>query len=167
MCCLSSLETRSNFSTMVFWSSCMEIGFVEDPDDRDLVLLEVAEDLAGELVQRDADLLDSKMGSPAILPPPPRSAAGGDGEQVQRRAGQSVDLDPGEARPLVDLPRPAPRTRGVAVGRPVPMPPATIAPPPSSPPPPSSLSTIIAGSRGSSACSSPTVLSRGMLSGSA
>ena len=31
---------------------------VEEPDDGELVVLEVAEDLAGELVERDADLLD-------------------------------------------------------------------------------------------------------------
>ena len=35
---------------------------VEEPDDGELVVLEVAEDLAGELVERDADLLDVEDG---------------------------------------------------------------------------------------------------------
>ena len=36
---------------------------VEDPDDRDLVVLELADDLAGELVHRDADLQFYKKGA--------------------------------------------------------------------------------------------------------
>ena len=114
---------------------------VEDPDDGELVVLEVAEDLAGELVEGDADLLDVEDGIAGDLAAAAEVGGRRHGEQVQRRAGQAIDLDPGQARPLVDRPLPAPRTRGVADGRPLPMPPATITPPPSSPPSPPSSPT--------------------------
>ena len=52
----SSLTTRSNFFLISFWSSFMLSRLVEEPDDGDLVLGEVAEDLAGDLVERDADV---------------------------------------------------------------------------------------------------------------
>ena len=53
----SSVETRSNFSRIAFWSSFMLSRLVEEPDDGELVLGEVAEDLAGDLVERGADVL--------------------------------------------------------------------------------------------------------------
>ena len=164
----SSLETRSNFSRIVFLSSSHRDRLVEEPDDGDLVVLEVAEDLAGELVHRDADLLDVEDRVAGDLAAAAEVGAGAMGSRFRGERARPSILTPGRLLPSLICPLPAPRTRGVAVGRPTPMPPATITPPPSSPPsPPPSSSTIIAGSRASSACSSPMALSRGWLSGSA
>ena len=94
----SSLETRSNFSSDGLLVVLHGDRLVEEPDDGDLVVLEVAEDLAGELVQRDADLLDVEDGVAGDLAAAAEVGGRRDGQQVQGRAGQAVDLDAGQAR---------------------------------------------------------------------
>ncbi len=165
----SSLETRSNFSRMVFLSSSIEI------DSSKSQTTVTFWSFKWRMISRASwsiatpISLTSKIGSPAILPPPPRSAAGATGSRFKGERARPSILTPGKLDPSLIRPRPAPRTRGVFDGRPTPRPPATITPPPSSPSPspPSSPTTIIAGSPGSLACSSPIALLRSMLSGSA
>ena len=91
---------------------------VEEPDDGELVVLEVAEDLAGELVERDADLLDVEDRVAGDLAAAAQVGGGGDREQGQGDPPSPSILTPGRLDPSLIRPLPTPRTLGVFEGRP-------------------------------------------------
>src|SRR5262249_7780226 len=68
---------------------------VEEPDDGDLVVLEMAEDLAGELVERHTDLLDVEDRVAGDLAAAAEVGGRRDRQQAQGGAAQAIELDPG------------------------------------------------------------------------
>ena len=69
----SSLETRSNFSRIVLLVVLHADRLVEEPDDGELVLLRWRRISRASWSSATPMSWTSKIGSPAILPPPPRS----------------------------------------------------------------------------------------------
>ena len=69
---------------------------VEQPDDRELMVLEMAEDLAGELVERDADLLDVKDGVAGDLATAAEVGGWRGGQHVQGRSLHTLNLEVGK-----------------------------------------------------------------------
>ena len=90
------------------------LGLVEEPDDGDLVLGEVAEDLAGDLVERLADVAGGEADVAADHPAAAEVAVEPDGGRGQGR-GHGDGRHRRQAGPLVDRPA-GPATAGVAEG---------------------------------------------------
>src|SRR5208337_1997904 len=77
---------------------------VEQPDNGELVVLEVAKDLSGELVERDADLLDVKDGIAGDPATAVEIGGGSGGQHAQGRSPHTLDLEVGKAVTLIDPP---------------------------------------------------------------
>ena len=75
---------------------------VEEPDDGELVVLEVAEDLAGELVERRADLGDVEEGVAGDPAAAVEVGVGGRRQGADGRAAHALELDARQAVALVD-----------------------------------------------------------------
>ena len=120
---------------MIRWSSCMLADSSKSQTTVSLWSLRWRRISRASWSSATPISLTSKIGSPAILPPPLRSAAGATGSRVKGDPPRPSTLTPGRLDPSLIRPLPTPRTLGVFEGRPVPTPPATITPPPSSPSP--------------------------------
>src|SRR5262249_46349175 len=70
---------------------------IEQPDNREFVIFEMAKNLASKLIERDADLLDVEEGITGDFTAAAQVSGGDGGEQVQGGTGQGVDLDVGQA----------------------------------------------------------------------
>ena len=120
----SSSATRSNFSRIAFWSSFMLSDSSKSQTTVSLCCGEVAEDLAGDLVEGDADVagLEGRRRRRSCRRRPGRSPASAvEGEHAQ--AGDvGHDLDARAGSVFSPMPRPTPATRGVADGGPLPIP---------------------------------------------
>jgi len=79
-------------------------GLVEQPDHCQLVILEVAEDLSGELVERDVNLLDVKDGITGDLATAVEIGGRSGGQHVQGRSPHTLDLQVRKAVTLIDPP---------------------------------------------------------------
>ena len=110
--------------------------FVEEPDDGELVFLEMAKDFAGELVERDANFLDIEESDRRRFcrrRPDRRPAAAG--RRLRGEPPSPSILTPGRLVPSLMRPLPTPRTLGVLMADRCPLHPSTIAPPLSITPP--------------------------------
>ena len=125
--------------------------FVEEPDDSQLVFFEVAEDLACELVESDADLFDVEERVAGDLAAAAQISGGADGSRFKGDRPKPSILTPGRLVPSLIRPLPVPRTLGVVDPTPVPFVSMAIEPSPLSPSP----ASVIAGSPGVAAFSSP------------